>query len=179
MASPLWLAAVLLAACVGYSTGGVAATFACAPQNNPGDCAGLGALYAATNKGSGWRGAAGWKEAASGLPTDLCTFARVVCDNASGRPVLLALVENGLNGTLPSALGALHTLTSLQVGNNALSGTLPASLASLTSLVELYAVTTRCAAACRRRTARCQASRSWALASTPRWRARCRRATRS
>jgi hypothetical protein len=47
--------------------------FACAAGNDPVVCSALGDLYYATN-GAGWGNKSGWLSAATGTPTDYCSF---------------------------------------------------------------------------------------------------------
>ena len=60
-----------------------------------------------------------------------------VATNGDGRVTELALNGNGLDGTLPTALGDLTALEQLDLGDNDLSGSLPSELADLTSLTSL------------------------------------------
>ena len=84
--------------------------------------------------GSDWMIKAGWGEAA-----DCCEWKGVGC--APGRGVVsLSLSKEGLHGTLPTQLGKLAHLSSLDVNENAqLSGTLPSELVGSASLEQLYA----------------------------------------
>ena len=81
-----------------------------------------------------WMVRAGWGEAA-----DCCEWKGVSC--AGGRGVeSISLSKERLQGTLPTELGALAHLTSLDVNENAgLSGTLPTELAAAPKLTHLYA----------------------------------------
>ena len=60
-----------------------------------------------------------------------------VTTNSAGRVTALELDGNGLDGTLPAALGDLSELERLDLQDNALSGALPSELANLTSLTSL------------------------------------------
>ncbi|CAM9155354.1 unnamed protein product [Ectocarpus fasciculatus] len=53
---------------------------------------------------------------------------------AGGRVTELKLVDNGLVGILPNALGGLEMLRYLHLGRNTLSGTIPSGLSSLGAL---------------------------------------------
>lgn len=105
------------------------AVFTCASTNDPLHCAALGDLYDATN-GMGWLKNAGWRTAAAGTATDLCTFYGVSC-GANGMPQSVNLGGNALRGTLPASLSALTTLQVLNLESNYLFGRLPDSLAWL------------------------------------------------
>ena len=94
------------------------------------DTAALAALYDATD-GANWTTGTHWKTDAS-----LSSWHGVTTDGA-GRVTALDLDDNGLNGTLPAALGDLTALTVLSLEDNALSGALPAELADLTRLATL------------------------------------------
>lgn len=56
----------------------------------------------------------------------------------SGRVSILALHGNGLQGTVPPALGQLASLTVLDLGGNGFSGPLPPELGNLRNLEQLY-----------------------------------------
>lgn len=63
-----------------------------------------------------------------------CTWHGVGCSNASSNAshvVSLVLVENGLQGELPSELSQLSTLGSLDLNNNQLHGKLPPELCNI------------------------------------------------
>jgi hypothetical protein len=110
-------------------------------------CGALGDLYYATN-GAGWArtgpasvgGNAGWSAAASGIPTDYCTFLQQCCGTPciNGVLVELQLHLNNLTGTIPESIGSLTSLTALLLAANNLIGTIPYSFGSLTSLQALY-----------------------------------------
>ena len=73
--------------------------------------------------------------------TSCCDYEGVECDGA-GNVVKLdlafqdTLVTNGneLNGPLPTEVGALATLTSLNLKSNTLTGSLPSEIGSLTAM---------------------------------------------
>ena len=97
------------------------------------DLTALDALYSGTN-GSGWSTNTGWSAALSGRSG--VTLGSSGADN--GRVTALALVDNGLRGELPAALGDLSRLTSLDLsGNRQLRGSIPAGLTRLTNLLTL------------------------------------------
>ena len=57
--------------------------------------------------------------------------------NSDGRVTALVLIDNGLDGTLPTALGDLSELERLDLQDNVFSGALPSELANLTNLTSL------------------------------------------
>ena len=66
-----------------------------------------------------------------------------VTTNSDGRVTRLVLNNNGLDGTLPTALGDLSALEYLDLRDNALSGALPSALADLTNLTSLLLTQSR------------------------------------
>ena len=94
------------------------------------DKAALVALYNATD-GVNWTPNTNWTS------TETLSAWHGVTTNSDGRVTRLELNDNGLDGTLPTALGDLSALEYLDLQNNALSGALPAELADLTNLEEL------------------------------------------
>ena len=94
------------------------------------DKAALVALYNATD-GANWTTSTNWtsEEALSSWYG--------VTTNSDGRVTALVLNNNGLDGTLPTALGDLSELERLNLEDNALSGALPSELADLDSLQSL------------------------------------------
>ena len=94
------------------------------------DKAALVALYNATD-GANWTPNTNWTS------TETLSAWHGVTTNSDGRVTRLELNDNGLDGTLPAALGDLSALEYLDLQNNALSGALPAELADLTNLEEL------------------------------------------
>ena len=117
--SPLLLAAVALWA-------GLAAA-AAAQGNAASDRAALEALYDATD-GPSWNDSTNWKSAA---PLD--EWYGVTAD-ASDRVTELRLGENGLIGSIPTALGRLGALKWLDLSSNELRGSIPSALSSLGNL---------------------------------------------
>ena len=92
--------------------------------------AALEALYDTTG-GASWTSSTSWKTSAPlgdwyGVTTD-----------ASGRVTELKLGDNGLTGSIPTALGDIGTLQWLDLSSNELSGPIPRALESLGSLVFL------------------------------------------
>ncbi len=107
-----------------------ATTGALAQDDAAGDRAALVALYNATD-GASWTTSTNWTS-----DEPLGEWHGVTA-GGDGRVTALALDGNGLDGTLPSALGDLSELERLDLQDNALSGALPSQLASLTSLTSL------------------------------------------
>ena len=101
------------------------------------DKAALTALYTGAN-GSGWSTNTDWESAGAIAST---WHGLTV---TSGRATTLALVDNGLRGELPAALGDLSHLTSLDLsGNRGLRGRIPVELTRLTNLLTLNLADTR------------------------------------
>ncbi len=95
------------------------------------DRAALEALYDATG-GASWTNSAGWKTSVPlggwyGVTTD-----------ASGRVTRLELGDNGLTGSIPTALGSLARLEWLDLSSNGLSGPIPRALEGLEDLLFLH-----------------------------------------
>jgi hypothetical protein len=83
----LALLALLAAARVG-------AAFTCAqPSGNAAEqataCSALGQFY---GSGAGWQQAAGWRSAAAGVPTNMCSFYGVTCSSSYALVALCAPV---------------------------------------------------------------------------------------
>ncbi|MDC1119549.1 leucine-rich repeat domain-containing protein [Gammaproteobacteria bacterium] len=87
-------------------------------------------LYNSTD-GANWTDNTGWMGA---VGTE-CSWSGVTCTN--GSVSRLWFWTNGLNGTIPSELGNLSNLTSLNLGNNSLTGTIPSELGNLTKLTQI------------------------------------------
>ena len=94
------------------------------------DKAALVALYNATD-GANWTTNTNWTSDMA-----LSSWHGVTVDG-DGRVTRLELADNGLDGTLPTALGDLSELEQLDLQDNALSGALPSELANLTNLTSL------------------------------------------
>ena len=94
------------------------------------DKAALTALYNATD-GANWTTNTNWTS------TEPLSSWSGVTTNSDGRVTALVLNGNGLDGTLPTALGDLSELERLDLQDNALSGALPSELANLTNLTSL------------------------------------------
>ena len=97
---------------------------------DPDDRAALVALYNATD-GPNWSTSTNWL---SDKP--IGEWYRVGTDE-TGRVDWLGLWENGLSGTIPTQLGNLTSLKSLNLGENQLSGSIPSELGNLTNLGSL------------------------------------------
>ena len=98
------------------------------------DRAALVALYNATN-GANWTNSANW-----GSDEPLGEWHGVTTDD-DGRVTHLHLWENNLVGTIPSELGQLSSLTSLELQINKLvGGPIPAELGNLSNLTVLKIV---------------------------------------
>ena len=100
------------------------------------DKAALVALYSATD-GANWTTNTNWSSEES-----LSSW-HGVTTNSDGRVTALALNDNGLDGTLPTALGDLSELEQLDLQDNDLSGALPSELANLTNLTSLLLTESR------------------------------------
>ena len=88
------------------------------------------ALYEATD-GPNWGIRTNWL---SGASLDRW---HGVSTNAAGRVTALRLPGNRLSGPIPTALGNLSALSTLDLGSNELSGIIPVALGNLTELVYL------------------------------------------
>ena len=82
--------------------------------------------------GPGWHESQGWL-----APGPLDHWHGITEIDSLGRVVALDLRQNGLYGTLSSAIGTMHALRVLRIDNNAMVGRLPVSLANLLNLLEL------------------------------------------
>ena len=94
------------------------------------DKAALVALYNATD-GANWDVNTNWTS-----EEPLSSWSGV-STNSDGRVTRLILNRNGLDGTLPAALGDLSELERLDLRSNDLTGSLPSELANLTHLTTL------------------------------------------
>jgi len=93
------------------------------------ECLALVALYDSTN-GAGWTTSTNWKQ------DDPCAWQGVTC--AGAQVTILWLNNNNLVGAIPTEIGNLTNLTTLNLGSNALSGPIPSSIGLLTNLANLY-----------------------------------------
>ncbi|WP_088894788.1 DUF4347 domain-containing protein [Leptolyngbya ohadii] len=106
---------------------------------NTDDYAALKALYQSTN-GANWTDNTGWRDWDFNSTTspDLSVVSQWKGVELWGdRVASLYLHLNNLSGTIPSELGNLSILYSLDLSANQLSGTIPSSLGSLSSLASL------------------------------------------
>ncbi len=104
------------------------AAFSCSavseiPQS---ECEALVSLYTSTN-GPSWADRSGWLD--TNTP---CAWAGVWCE--SGHVTDLELGDNGLSGSIPSALGGLTYLRWIVLYANALTGAIPPELGNLANL---------------------------------------------
>jgi hypothetical protein len=100
----------------------------------------LATLYYSTNGESAWNKSDGWLNT-----TSECEWYGVECSQEeggsedSGMVVGLNLMDNGLDGTLPSDLALLSaSLTVVDLSNNDLSGPIPSEIGKLTLLEDLF-----------------------------------------
>jgi Leucine Rich Repeat (LRR) protein len=93
------------------------------------ECDTLVAFYDATG-GVAWTNRTGWL-----VEEDPCEWFGVTCDD--GSVTGLVLFDNLLSGSIPSVLGNLTNLQSLQMYFNRLTGPIPPELGSLTNLTSL------------------------------------------
>jgi len=103
------------------------------PCNHP-DYAPLMALYNSTN-GPGWTNKAGWEDGASGTNCDPCNgWYGVQCD--SGRVETIVIRNNNLSGFLPKGdtLAGLDFLRELFLSNNKISGEIPSGIGNIKSI---------------------------------------------
>jgi Leucine-rich repeat (LRR) protein len=118
---------VLLAVLVLISMGTVDAQVPSSERNA------LIALYTDTN-GSGWTNNSGWL----GWAGTECDWYGVSCDAGEDHVVTLALINNGLSGTIPSEIEDLASLTRLRLSSNQLTGSIPSELENIPPLKELW-----------------------------------------
>lgn len=92
-------------------------------------------LYESTTINSNWTNSTGWDTAVRGVVEDIkCWYGVKI--NSSGDLIELTLDNNNLNGTLPSSLGNISTLSGLVIPNNPqLTGSIPESIGKMTNLV--------------------------------------------
>ena len=127
---------------IAATVGAVAGTATVTVAVEHGDRAALAALHAATD-GSNWADDANWLGdgplgAWRGVETD--AFGRVARLDLGGRQdgETGEWVSHGLRGPIPSELGSLSGLTSLNLRGNALAGPIPPELGNLAGLEELW-----------------------------------------
>ena len=101
------------------------------------DKAALAALYNATDGANSWTINTNWTS------DEALSSWHGVTTNSDGRVTALVLNNNGLDGTLPAALGDLSALEQLDLQDNDLSGALPSELADLTNLTSLLLTESR------------------------------------
>ena len=95
----------------------------------------LTALYEATNGGE-WTNNTNWLEASS-----VCDWHGIVCDDGNEENLVvrqILLNNNTLDGTLPSEVGLLKKLQSLDLSKNSINGALPTEVGQMTSLQQLW-----------------------------------------
>lgn len=93
------------------------------------ECQALEALYASTN-GAQWYDKAGWTT--TNTP---CSWYGVTCQ--AGRVSQLALNDNNLAGPLPTQLGDLTQLRTLNLKRNAITGSVPVGISNLAQIQTL------------------------------------------
>jgi hypothetical protein len=71
-------------------------------------------------------------QATSSYASDFCDWAGITCD--SGIITAIDLHSYGIAATIPSSVGDLTGLRTLDIGGNAIAGTLPSTLGQLTNL---------------------------------------------
>ncbi|MFT3750095.1 MAG: T9SS type A sorting domain-containing protein [Agriterribacter sp.] len=98
-------------------------------QVNASDSLALVSLYNATN-GSGWKNKDGW------LTKKVSEWNGITVTN--NRVTNIYLINNNLQGTLPSSLGDLTAITGIYLSNNKLNGSIPESIYELSALKYLY-----------------------------------------
>ncbi len=106
------------------------------------DWAALTRFYAATG-GQGWKNDSGWLKAQLSSNNSQYSYLwhgvyHTVREGLYSRVVELSLADNGLEGRIPSELGALSELTRLDLSDNGLVGRIPSDLGKLTKLTHLY-----------------------------------------
>ena len=90
----------------------------------------LKALYDATG-GTNWVNKTGWDF------NTAVTSGWYGITVSGGHVISIKLMNNQLNGTIPTEIGQLTQLVSIFLSNNNLSGTIPSEIGKLTNLIEL------------------------------------------
>jgi hypothetical protein len=93
----------------------------------------LRALYASAGGATSWRSRGGWMAG-----SDSCSWYGVSCNGAGDVGAFVGLKANMLVGTLPSQLGLITSLSTLQLGTNRLSGRIPSQLGILSSILSNF-----------------------------------------
>ncbi|MEN8217501.1 MAG: S8 family serine peptidase, partial [Pseudomonadota bacterium] len=93
------------------------------------ECEALVALYNSTN-GENWEYNKGWLKA-----DKVCSWTGVRCND--GHVLELSLSWNNLTGSIPTELGNLTNLETLELSDNQLTGSIPTELGNLTNLETL------------------------------------------
>ncbi len=114
---------LLIALCVCKTTGSLAQVLAS-------DSLALVDFYDSTG-GANWTNNAGW------LDGPIIYWHGITLDGTGKRVAGISLGSNNLTGSLPSSLGSLGFLTSLELSSNQLSGNIPSSIGGLTGLTYL------------------------------------------
>ena len=68
--------------------------------------------------------------------TPVCSWSGVTCGTAN-QVITITVSNQGLSGTIPSALGLVSSLQSLDLSNNAILGSIPSTLGNLNGLTNL------------------------------------------
>jgi len=104
------------------------------------DWTALKALYESTN-GDNWEDKDGWEQMEGVAPPPDCNLINIEGVNVgldpNTRVIELYLINNGLQGNLPSEISLLTELEELSLVNNELTGSLPASIGDLINLDRL------------------------------------------
>jgi Leucine-rich repeat (LRR) protein len=120
----------------------VAPFIICGAQQLSDDEQALIDLFVSTGGNSSWKNSKLWLSRKDSTSAGVCDWFGVKCgpascSNLSCRVVSLVLKRNNLAGTLPSSMGRLTALQTLDLSSNHLQGSLPASLGDMASLVLL------------------------------------------
>ncbi len=115
---------ILLPVSLTVTAGGTTAT-------DPTDSLALVALYNSTN-GDSWNDNTGW------LTGPVSSWFGITVDPNSGRVTRIEMVQNNLDGPLPTELKDLTALEILKLSTNNVTGTIPAFLGTLSFLTDIY-----------------------------------------